>query len=799
MATPEAVKTLAEILDQLTVEGELYKRLSDGKVLCYACGHRCTIFPGKRGICKVRFNEHGTLKVPWGYVAALQCDPTEKKPFNHVLPGSLTLTFGMLGCDYHCPYCMPGETIVLTNRGPATFEALFRTAPKVDDAHGAMIAFPSELSALTRAGTFKRVRAIFKHRYRGELIAIQPFYLPPVRCTPDHRVFATVDPNSPPSLIEAGMLSSAHYLVVPKQHTSSSNQVLDVGHLLGHRGTMHRIHWNLSDADRLLVAVATAAGESSRQIGERLGKSGSYIRHVRRKIARGIHEYRFNAPIANATTFRFAKEHRPGIPRHIRLDEKMARLLGYYCAEGSVGLSKNRPNSYAVAFSFSHKERHLVSEVCGLIRDCFGLEPMIVSRETSLGVHLQKASAALLFQSLAGGRSAQKRVPPQIFNAPISVVKAFLDAYIAGDGHRYADGKVTATSVSRELAHGIAWLVLGLGLMPSIYETMLSGSREIQGRLVNRAPTQCTLVWYERPIQRKLVETTNAYLIPIREIHRTHYDGDVYNMEVEEEHNYVAGLFLVSNCQNYVTSQALRDPIAGSESTPVTPEQMIHLAHQYGAKLIGSSYNEPLITSEWAAAIFTTAKGAGLRTCYISNGNATPEVLTYLKPWTDCYKIDLKAYNDKNYRFLGGTLESVINTITMVHEMGFWTEIVTLVIPGYNDSDDELRAAAEFIASVSPFIPWHVTAFHKDYKMTDPDNTPPETLIRAARIGEQAGLKYVYAGNLPGRVGKYEHTFCHHCGALLVERYGYLILQNRLSPNGGHCPDCGTIIPGIWN
>lgn len=252
-------------------------------------------------------------------------------------------------------------------------------------------------------------------------------------------------------------------------------------------------------------------------------------------------------------------------------------------------------------------------------------------------------------------------------------------------------------------------------------------------------------------------------------------------------------------CHNWLTSQALRDPAAGVEPDLIDPHQMTGLALRHGAQLVGSSYNEPLITSEWSRAIFTEAKQAGLRTCYVSNGNATREVLEYLRPWIDCYKIDLKAFNDKNYRFLGGTVESVLRTVEMVHEMGFWMEIVTLVIPGYNDSDDELRAAAEFIASVSPLIPWHVIAFHKDYKMTDPDNTPPETLIQAAQIGEAAGLKYVYAGNLPGRVGRYEHTFCHHCGALLVERYGYLIIQNLLAHTGGRCPDCGTAIPGIWN
>jgi pyruvate formate lyase activating enzyme len=204
-----------------------------------------------------------------------------------------------------------------------------------------------------------------------------------------------------------------------------------------------------------------------------------------------------------------------------------------------------------------------------------------------------------------------------------------------------------------------------------------------------------------------------------------------------------------------------------------------------------------LITAEWAVEIFRPAKEAGFRTAFISNGNATREVLDYLRPWTDCYKIDLKSMSKKNYRSLGGTLEHVLNTIGMVAEMGFWVEVVTLVVPGWNDSDQELREAAQFLASISPTIPWHVTAFHKDYKMTDPGNTSAETLMRAADVGREAGLHYVYAGNLPGGVGRLENTYCHNCGELLVERYGYRIAQYRLEP-GGRCPSCSALIPGVW-
>ncbi|MBZ0308600.1 MAG: radical SAM protein, partial [Anaerolineae bacterium] len=205
----------------------------------------------------------------------------------------------------------------------------------------------------------------------------------------------------------------------------------------------------------------------------------------------------------------------------------------------------------------------------------------------------------------------------------------------------------------------------------------------------------------------------------------------------------------------------------------------------------------PLITSEWAVSIFEEAKAAGFTCMYISNGNATREVLEYIRPYTDGYKIDLKTMNPKNYRQLGAVLENVLDGIRMAHELGFWVEIVTLVIPGFNDSVEELKEAAQFIRSLSPDIPWHVTAFHKDYKMTDPDNTDTQTLIRAAEIGYEMGLNYVYAGNQPGRVEEYEHTFCPHCKKKLIDRIGYVIRDYQITPEG-RCPRCNTPIAGVW-
>ena len=252
-----------------------------------------------------------------------------------------------------------------------------------------------------------------------------------------------------------------------------------------------------------------------------------------------------------------------------------------------------------------------------------------------------------------------------------------------------------------------------------------------------------------------------------------------------------------SYCQNWLTSQALRDDAAGTAPRMVTAERLVELAREYGARVVGSSYNEPLITAEWAVDVFRKAKPAGFRTAFISNGNATPQVLDYLRPWTDCYKIDLKSMSDRNYRQLGGVVDNILNTVKMVNERGFWEEIVTLVIPGFNDSEDEIRRAADFIASVSPDIPWHVTAFHQDYRMTENANTTAEQLIRACETGRSAGLRYVYAGNLPGRVGRWENTYCPSCDELLIERYGYIIKQMKLKADG-RCPACGTLIPGVW-
>lgn len=251
-------------------------------------------------------------------------------------------------------------------------------------------------------------------------------------------------------------------------------------------------------------------------------------------------------------------------------------------------------------------------------------------------------------------------------------------------------------------------------------------------------------------------------------------------------------------CQNWVTSQALQDPNAYALPQPVTAEEIVRLAKGHGAEVLVSTYNEPLITLEWSAAIFSRARALGMRTGFVSNGYASPQALQFIGPYIDVFKVDLKGFDDQHYRQLGGRLQPVLDTIRTLKEMGIWVEIVTLLVPGFNDSQEELTRLTEFLSGISTDIPWHVTAFHADYKMAGPNGTDSEDLMKAAAIGKKSGLRYVYAGNLPGKTGASEHTLCPGCGDTLIERYGYRILKNKLGL-GGICPSCKFEIPGLWS
>ena len=251
--------------------------------------------------------------------------------------------------------------------------------------------------------------------------------------------------------------------------------------------------------------------------------------------------------------------------------------------------------------------------------------------------------------------------------------------------------------------------------------------------------------------------------------------------------------FHCSYCQNWLTSQALRDVRSTLAFQPMDPGTIIRQAQLAQAAAVVSTYNEPLITSEWAVAVFKEARKAGLVTGFVSNGNATPEALAYLRPWLDLFKVDLKCFDKRHYRDLGARLGPVLDSIGRIYQMGFWLEVVTLVVPGFNDSSAELKQAARFLAGISRDIPWHLIPFRPDYKMSQIESTPDGTLKRAADIGEEAGLRYVYPS-----LSERQDTKCPGCGSLLVKRRGYQVAECRVSADG-QCPECGAQIPGVWS
>jgi pyruvate formate lyase activating enzyme len=246
-------------------------------------------------------------------------------------------------------------------------------------------------------------------------------------------------------------------------------------------------------------------------------------------------------------------------------------------------------------------------------------------------------------------------------------------------------------------------------------------------------------------------------------------------------------------CQNWEIADA--KTAAGLSPLKVSPAALAGEASAAGALALISTYNEPLITSEWAAAVFAEGKELGLRAGFVSNGYATPEAAALLRPVMDLWKVDLKGFDDAKYaKVCGARLAKVLDGIRLIKEAGFWLELVTLVIPGHNDSDAELSAMAAFIAGLSKDIPWHLTAFHPDYKMTDAEATPAETLYRARELALSAGLRYVYCGNIPGAQG--QDTLCPACGRALIKRRGFAVTENLLGGTGA-CR-CGRAIPGVW-
>jgi pyruvate formate lyase activating enzyme len=259
-------------------------------------------------------------------------------------------------------------------------------------------------------------------------------------------------------------------------------------------------------------------------------------------------------------------------------------------------------------------------------------------------------------------------------------------------------------------------------------------------------------------------------------------------------------------CQNYDISQPTREirfePNRNEmmeelleSSHDLSPKQIVDYTTKNKIPSIAYTYNEPAVFFEYAYDTCKLAKKKGIKNVFVSNGYESQESIKKIKKCLDAANIDLKSFSEEFYsKICKARLEPVLKNIELFHSLGIWLEITTLIIPTKNDSEKELKQIAEFISSIDNSIPWHVTAFHPDYKMLDVPPTPLSTLLKAYKIGKQAGLKYVYVGNVSA--GKYENTFCPKCDSLVIERHGFFSVKNNLE--NGKCKKCGYEIEGVW-
>jgi len=246
-------------------------------------------------------------------------------------------------------------------------------------------------------------------------------------------------------------------------------------------------------------------------------------------------------------------------------------------------------------------------------------------------------------------------------------------------------------------------------------------------------------------------------------------------------------------CQNWDISQAPKETTIEFWGEDWPPEKIISYCQKHNISVIAYTYNEPTIWAEYALAIMKLAHKNKIKNVWVSNGYMSKETLKLIAPYLDVINVDLKSFREEFYqKVVHAHIEPVKENIKKIWEMGIWEEITTLIIPGFNDSENELKEIAQFLVTISPDLPWHISAFYPNYKMLDVPSTPKETILKAYHIGKEAGLKYVYTGNIPD--SNYESTYCPNCGFKLIERWGIEMIENNLL--GDKCPKCGTKIAG---
>jgi len=809
MAEPTRASGLPWDVQGFTVPTRHWHVLDDGRIQCDICPRACKLHEGQQGLCFVRARENDRIVLTsYGRSSGFCVDPIEKKPLNHFLPGTPILSFGTAGCNLACKFCFSPDTWIATSDGMRRIGDLFEASPDKQALDGGQVAFPQGVEVWTRHAERAPVTKVFSRPYSGDLVSLRAACCPPILATPNHGIFAAhrSDPGAVRK-IPAGELTRDHYLVVPKRRPATCDVSISTHQWLSRLDAKPHAARPRRFADAALVQLLRMNG-TSRQVGAALGYHPAYIRTLGSRIARGILRPTADDREVTLTTQdgreRFLGEKGRGVPHSMPLDADLAWLLGIFCAEGCVTTHANRPNSFHLSFTFGRHEHALVERTARLLARSLGATPAIVSRRTTTAVQVGQTSIARLFEALCGRGAHHKQVPPPLLNAPAAVMRAFLEGYLAGDGHRTPTHAVGLT-VSERLALGLFELGLHLGLLPTFFEHTPAPTKEIEGRTVTQS--KCYIVKYlrkrfdrgsdPRPERSRWRETDSSFLVPLSRIEHVPYSGPVYNLEVHDsDHSYLAPFLAVANCQNWDISKSREiDKLADAAS----PGKLARTAQELGCSSIAFTYNDPVVFHEYAIDTAQACHEIGVKAVAVTAGYQCDEPRREMYRWMDAANVDLKAFTERFYwKVCGGHLQPVLDTlIYLKKETQVWFEITTLLIPGENDSEAEIEEMTQWLmANLGPDVPLHFTAFHPDWKMLDKSSTPPATLTRARAIARQNGLRYVYTGNVHDTDGG--TTPCHHCGARLIVRDWYRLLDWRLTDDGC-CRNCGTPCAGVFS
>jgi len=788
-------------------EAKLWKKLSDSRVQCRACSRLCIIDKDKTGYCRTRKNIGGKLvSLVYGRTLTLSIDPIEKKPLFHFKPGSLCTGVSTYGCNFSCAHCFVPNTTVLTEKGVYSIREIFEIGQKEKIQNDG--SYTRELEGhkvLTNNSNFLNVLHAFRHNYLGEVISIRGRHIPEIECTPDHEVFVYSPHQDKLVKKRASSLSVGDFLQVPKIKVLGKKTSLDMAELLSDiavRVPKPR-RKTIPNLDKL--CEMKEKGMTSRQIGAELGLNPTYVRTFFSKLRKlGKSGLLFDEIklVVEGNYIRFKGAKNKAICRFISLDEKLARILGYYCAEGCVVKSKQRPNSYCLIISFGSSEEELAYDARNLFKDIFDVNARIENGKTStIRISVGSNAIALFFKSVCGHSAKAKLVPSFLMSAPECVRLSFLRAYVAGDGWIGKGNRpIAINTVSKKLALGIYALFLQLSLLPSFYVWKPKPVKKIEGRTVS----QSTLYYVKLHSKKfkdtflgrqskntsagttKFIESDNCFFTPIFKISRKKYSGDVYNLEVEKDHSYAANFTSVGNCQNHEISQDFSD--TAIEKVPfVTPKEIVDYTLEKGVGGIAYTYTEPTVFFEYALDIMKLAKKNGIYNVWVSNGYMAKETADLISPYLDAINIDLKG-NDRFYEEVCGKVKRkfVLDNIKYFHKKEVHIEVTNLIIPSYNDKEKDFKEISEFVASIDKDIPLHFARFSPDYKLDYLSATDKPLLQKAKKIAKQHGLNHVYLGNLHIE----ENSYCRKCGKVLVKRFMYT--TELVGLKGNKCVGCGT-------